>query len=233
MKNPGKTAKLISLADLVFAGNQYLADYAHHHNENILIVPTTIDTDEYKQTPFRDAEQLCIGWSGSITTIRHFEVVIPVLHRLKNKYGNKLVFKVIGDANFSVQELGIQGIRWSKQDELDELSKIDIGIMPLPDDEWSKGKCGLKGLQYMALGIATVMSPVGVNTEIIQNGTNGFLATTDDEWFGVLCQLIDDADLRKRMGEAARKTVVEKYSVESQKKVYYNAMMGLMTKKLS
>lgn len=220
MKNPGKTARLISIADLVFAGNRYLADYAKHHNERVVIVPTTIDTHEYAQVPFRDREQICIGWSGSITTIRHFDFAVPVLEKLKEKYGARIRFKVIGDGNYVNEKLGVQGIPWKKETELDELADIDIGIMPLPDDEWSKGKCGLKGLQYMALGIATVMSPVGVNTEIIRDGVNGMLAAQQDEWVEKLSALIDNTALRRACAEQGRRTVVEQYSVDALKGEY-------------
>lgn len=220
LKNPGKTAEIISKVDMVFAGNQYLADYAHHHNDNVVIVPTTIDTDEYSPGPFREGPPICIGWSGSITTIRHFETSLPVLRRLKKEFGDQVNFKVVGDGSYVNQELGIQGIAWTKQDELKELRSMDIGIMPLPDDEWSKGKCGLKGLQYMALNIATVMSPVGVNSEIIRDGENGMLASTEDEWVEKLSQLIRDSQLRKRLGEAGRQTVLDGFSVHAQKNNY-------------
>ena len=220
LKNPGKTAEIISKVDLVFAGNKYLADYAHHHNDHVVIIPTTIDTDEYSPGPFREGPPVCIGWSGSITTIRHFETSLPVLRRIKQEFGDQVTFKVVGDGSYENKELGIKGIAWTKQDELTELRSMDIGIMPLPDDEWSKGKCGLKGLQYMALNIATVMSPVGVNAEIIQDGENGMLASTEDEWVEKLGRLIRDAQLRKRLGEAGRKTVLDGYSVHAQKNNY-------------
>src|SRR5690606_2468378 len=120
-----------------------------------------IDTDEYQRVSLPPSESICIGWSGSFTTIEHFQYAVPALLKLKKKYGDAIRMKVIGDGKYKHEELGIQGIPWIKKDELKELSEIDIGIMPLPNDEWSKGKCGLKGLQYMALGIATIMSPVG------------------------------------------------------------------------
>lgn len=230
LKNPGKTARLISMADLVFAGNHYLAEFAHHYNDKVVIIPTTIDTDEYKPVPFRDAATVCIGWSGSITTIRHFEMAVPVLKALKEKYGNRISYKVIGDGNYKNAELGISGIAWNKEKELEELAAIDIGIMPLPDDEWAKGKCGLKGLQYMALGIATVMSPVGVNTEIIQDGENGMLASSTEEWIAKLSLLIEDSQLRKKCAENGRKTVEEKYSVKSMQEVYLNHFLHLTEK---
>jgi len=230
LKNPGKTARLISNAELVFAGNHYLADFAKHYNEKVVIIPTTIDTNEYQQVAFRNTEKICIGWSGSITTIRHFEMAIPVLTILKEKYGDRISLKVIGDGNYVNESLGIHGIAWNKATELEELSTIDIGIMPLPDDEWAKGKCGLKGLQYMALGIATVMSPVGVNVDIIQDSVNGMLASSNDEWVNKLSLLIENSDLRMRCAENGRKTVEEKYSVQSLKMSYLAHFQNLTSK---
>ncbi len=229
LKDPGKTSRIISLSDLIIAGNRYLADYASRFNDKVVIIPTTIDTEEYRvlqnHTP---KEKIVIGWSGSITTIRHFEMAIPFLRKLKNKFGDKLEFRVIGDGNYRNEELGISGIPWKKEDELKELSAFDIGIMPIPDDDWSKGKCGLKGLQYMALEIATVMSPVGVNSTIINDGENGFLAAGVDEWVEKLSQLITDYDLRKKFGKAARKTVEDYYSVKSQQQVYLDVFNKLL-----
>lgn len=222
LKNPDKTGKIIRIADLIFAGNEYLAEYARKFNDNVVIIPTTIDTNEYRNLLLNTHPSVCIGWSGSMTTIKHFEYAIPFLTQLKNKYGNKISFKVIGDGSYRNEALGITGIAWNKEDEIKELSSFDIGIMPLPHDEWAKGKCGLKGLQYMALEIPTVMSPVGVNMEIIKDGTNGFLAETTDEWVEKVSLLLESEELRHKIGKEGRKTVVEKYSIESQKKNYLN-----------
>ena len=230
LKKPEKTGFIISLCDMVFAGNNYLAEYARKYNKNVVIIPTTIDTSEYSPLPKINKGKIIIGWSGSITTIKHFEFAVPVLRKLKEKYGDLLQFKVIGDASYRNEELGIKGIGWNRQDELKELSEFDIGIMPLPDDEWANGKCGLKGLQYMALEIPTIMSPVGVNTEIIKDGANGFLASEIDEWVEKASRLIDNPDLRISMGKAARKTVIDEYSVESQKNRYLNYFRELTAK---
>lgn len=232
LKDPSKTGRIIGLSDLVIAGNQYLSDYASGFNNRVIIIPTTIDTDEYKPVQVsKTADKIVIGWSGSITTIRHFELAIPFLKLLKEKYGSLIDIRVIGDGNYKNEELGIKGIAWKKEDELKELSAFDIGIMPIPDDDWSKGKCGLKGLQYMALEIATVMSPVGVNSAIIRNGENGFLASTTEQWVKCIGQLIEDASLRKQLGSNARKTVIENYSVESQKDVYLSEFRKLIQSK--
>jgi glycosyltransferase involved in cell wall biosynthesis len=206
---------------MVFAGNQYLADYAAQFNKNIVIVPTTIDTEIYVPKKKGTSPQtICIGWSGSFSTIQHFAIAIPALKRIKEKFGSKVVFRIIGDANYYCKELETQGMAWIAETELEDLSEIDIGIMPLPDDQWSKGKCGLKGLQYMALGIPTLMSPVGVNTEIIQHGVNGYLPGSEDEWVDILSKLTENEDCRSRIGDAGRQTVIEKYSVEAWKEKY-------------
>ena len=220
LKDYSKTSKIIELSDMIFAGNQYLADYASKFNNNVKIVPTTIDTNEYKKIDSNKGNKVVIGWSGSITTIQHFEYAIPFLRELKNKFGNAIEFKVIGDENYVNEELSIKGLTWNKQTEIEDLSTFDIGIMPLPDDEWAKGKCGLKGLQYMALEIPTIMSPVGVNTEIIQDSVNGFLASTEEEWLNKLGLLIQSEELRKKLGKAGRQTVIDKYSIEANKDKY-------------
>ena len=117
---------------------------------------------------------ITIGWSGSVTTIKHFEFALPFLRRIIEKYGKRIRIKVIGDASYRNEEFNIEGIGWNRKDEVKELSSFDIGIMPLPDDEWANGKCGLKGLQYMALEIPTIMSPVGVMDFLRRKRRNGW-----------------------------------------------------------
>lgn len=216
LKNPSKTAQIIKVADLVVVGNQFLANYAKQINHNVKIIPTTIDTNLYLPTEKKASDKVTIGWSGSSTTIDHFLGSIPVLEKLRTLYQDKIEFVVIGDRTFKHSKLEITGKAWNKLTEVVDLQNFDIGIMPLPDDEWSKGKCGLKGLQYMALGIPTVMSAVGVNANIIQHGENGYLASTEEEWVNCLQNLIDDEELRKRLGQNGRNTVINKYSTESQ-----------------
>jgi glycosyltransferase involved in cell wall biosynthesis len=227
LKNSNKTKEIIAVSDLVFAGNQYLADYAKQVNKNVVIIPTTIDTIEYQKTSLKN-DKICIGWSGSITTIQHFEYAIPFLKEIKKKYGNQIEIKVIGDKNYQNDELDIKGIDWNKNDEINELSSFDVGIMPLPNDEWSSGKCGLKGLQYMALEIPTIMSPVGVNTEIIKEGINGYLAETEKDWIEKITMLIESKELRKKIGLSGRETVLNAYSIKSNKDIYLNQFNQLI-----
>jgi len=230
LKNPSKTSRLISLSDLVVAGNNYLEDYAKKYNKNVWMIPTTIDTDYHrKKNLIKKDERICIGWTGSHTTIQHFEYAIPALQLLKEKFSNKIYFKVIGDSAYENRKIGIKGISWKIENEISELSEIDIGIMPLPDTDWARGKCGLKALQYMALEIPCVMSPVGVNSKIVSDSINGFLAKDENEWVEKISLLIENPELRIKIGTAARKTVEGKYSVNSQKENYLSALKSLLS----
>ena len=227
LKNAEKTSRIIEAADMVFAGNDYLADYARRFNSAVEVVPTTIDTEQYVPTVQEEREPLTIGWSGSITTMEHFKLFVPVLRRVKDRLGDRVRFEVIGDRTYRQPELGIVGREWTAATEVEDLRRFDIGVMPLPDDDWSRGKCGLKGLQYMALAIPTVMSPVGVNSKIITDGQNGLLAASKDEWLDKLTQLVESPELRRRLGSAGRQTVEQEYSVESQKRRYLSYLQEL------
>lgn len=230
LKRPEKTAEIIAISDLTIVGNQYLASYAKQFNKNVLVVPTSVSTNYHQGNNISNNNTVCIGWTGSSTTFKHFQEALPVLKKLKQKYNDKLTFKLIIDIETEIPELDLHSTIWSAKTEISELDKIDIGIMPLPDDDWSKGKCGFKGIQYMALGKPTVMSPVGVNTEIISDTKNGFLANTDTEWFNKLSMLIESDELRKKLGEAGKKTILEKYSVESQQIVLLNVFNTLTSR---
>lgn len=228
LKNPNKTKINIANAHTVIAGNAYLAGYARQFNEKVEIIPTTIDTGFHTPMPeLRHGHKVAIGWSGSISTIKHFEYALPFLRELKKKYGDAIIIKVIGDANYRNDELQVMSKGWSAATEVKDLNTFDIGIMPLPDDEWAKGKCGLKGLSYMACGVPTVMSPVGVNKDIIEHGVNGYLAGTTEEWVNCLSKLIDNRLLREQLGNAGRDTVLQHYSVEANKQRYLDVLEAL------
>lgn len=220
LKDASKTAKLIEISDMIFAGNSYLVDYGKQFNSNTKLIPTVVDTNNYSRQEQAPRDSICIGWSGSFSTIPYFELALPALKRLKEKYGDKIYFKVIGDANYYNKDLDIKGTAWTSASEVFELSEIDIGIMPLPDDEWTKGKCALKGLLYMSLGQPAVLSDVGVNGEVIEDGVSGFLVKNEDEWVEKISRLIDDEALRKKIGEAGRQRAIEEYSVASLEKKY-------------
>lgn len=223
IKKPAKFFENIKYAHTVIAGNTYLAEKAKCVNNNAVIIPTTINTSFHVAKPqLRNGNKVIIGWSGSISTIKHFESLLPVLAQIKEKYKDKVAFKIIGEAGYKNSLLKIESAAWSEATEVNELNSLDIGIMPLPDDEWTNGKCGLKGLSYMSCEVATVMSNVGVSSEIIENGINGFLAGNEQEWLIALSKLIENRNLREELGKNGRKTVLKKYSVEANKEKYLN-----------
>ena len=231
LKNPNKTKTNIENAQAVISGNQYLASYAKQFNKNVIIIPTTVDTNIHKPLINKKnihSQKIVIGWSGSISTIKHFEMVTPVLKHLMSKYPNQLEIHVIEKDTYKNTEIETISKSWNSLTEVEDLNCFDIGIMPLPDDEWSKGKCGLKGLSYMACGISTVMSPIGVNTEIIQHGINGFLASTENEWIDTLSNLIENKDLRVSAGLKGRETVLKHYSVDANKHLYLDVLNSLI-----
>lgn len=215
LKFAAKTKTICRLASHVMVGNPYLADYARQVNNNVTVIPTTIDTEKYLVPPRKnDSDALVIGWTGSYSTVQHLDTLRGALKKLAET--EKFRLRVIGTPTYELSPVEVEAMPWRAATELEDLSAIDIGVMPLPDDNWSKGKCGLKALQFMALGIPTICSPVGVNTDIIQDNENGFLAGTEAEWVDKLTRLLRSAELRRRLGDAGRVTVEEKYSAAIQ-----------------
>ncbi|HEY8412954.1 MAG TPA: glycosyltransferase family 4 protein, partial [Pyrinomonadaceae bacterium] len=211
LKFASKTRTICRLASHVMVGNPYLAEYARQVNDNVTVVPTTIDTDKYRVHPPKTTDgPIVIGWTGSYSTVQHLDTLRGALQKLAET--EKFRLRVIGTPSYECAPVETEAMQWRAVTELEDLGAIDIGVMPLPDDNWSKGKCGLKALQFMALGIPTVCSPVGVNTDIIQDNENGFLAMSEAEWIDKLTRLLRSAELRRRLGDAGRATVEQKYS---------------------
>jgi glycosyltransferase involved in cell wall biosynthesis len=233
LKDPSKTERIIRMADLVIAGNRFLGDYARQFHPRVEVIPTVVDTGLYAvPSPAPDRTGVVtIGWTGSYTSLTHLRTALPMLLQLQQRFGDRIRFRVISDRDLVVPGLTVENVRWRSASEAVDLAAIDIGIMPMPDDEWSKGKCGFKGLQYMALGKPVVLSAVGVNRTIVQDGVNGFLASRDEEWLGKLALLIEDGDLRKRLGDQARRTVEEHYSVNAWKDRYLGLFDQLLNDK--
>lgn len=215
LKFPEKTGEICRLSSHVMAGNQYLADYSRRFNDNVTIIPTTIDTEKYQVVEKAEhLDTITIGWSGSFSTVQHLDTIRSVLEELAKD--EKFRLRVIGTPDYEIPGVDVEALKWRSETEIEDLEKIDIGLMPLPDDQWSKGKCGLKALQYMALGIPTICSPVGVNSTIIRDGENGFLADDKAEWIEKLKKLLHSAELRRKLGLAGRETVEKSYSAKSQ-----------------
>jgi glycosyltransferase involved in cell wall biosynthesis len=208
-KRCSKTAMICRLARRVTVGNEVLAEFARNHTEAVTVVPSTVDTDFYRIRPRSRNRVPVIGWTGSATTAPHLSVLAGALRRLREKCEYEL--RVIG-AEIAMEGLTVDCRPWRADNEPDDLCAFDIGLMPIPDNDWSRGKCGMKALQYMALGIPPIVSPVGVNTKIVHDGVNGFHARTEDEWVDRMTLLLRDASLRHALGEEARRTVENNYS---------------------
>ena len=229
LKFAGKTKTICRMSAHVMAGNPYLADYARQVNDNVTIIPTTIDTDKYQPFPRTSSVDLpVIGWTGSHSTVQHLDTIRGALQKLAQQVPFRL--RVIGTPSYKLDNVEVESSIWRSETELQDLSNIDVGVMPLPNDAWSKGKCGLKALQFMALGIPTICSPVGVNTEIIHDDQNGLIADSEDEWVEKMARLLRSNELRERLGQAGRTTVEEKYSARTQAPRVYDVFRAAADK---
>jgi glycosyltransferase involved in cell wall biosynthesis len=219
LKNYSKVKKIIKWADTVVVGNEYLSDYAKQFNQSVTIIPTTIDTLNLHTTNTKQQkDKVVIGWTGTHTTMNYLDSIIPVIQQLEKEY--PIEFRIISNQCPEYKLNSLVYVPWKKETEIEDLSKINIGLMPMEDTIWTKGKCGFKGLQYMALQIPAIMSPVGMNNDIIEPEINGFFAAKKDQWYGVLKRLIVDIELRERIGVQGQKTVIDKYSVEANTPAY-------------
>jgi glycosyltransferase involved in cell wall biosynthesis len=201
----------------VSCGNEYLCNYARQFNKRVIYNPTTIDTDTLHNPALyqkKESEIIIIGWTGSHSTLKYLEEINLVLSEIENHFPFVRLM-VIADRKPNLRLRSLLYKPWSIQSEINDLIVFDIGIMPMPDDQWAKGKCGFKALQYMALQIPTVASPAGVNSLIVDHGLNGFLASSWEEWKSYLTQLICDSDLRFKLGKKGREKVIDRYSVNS------------------
>lgn len=212
LKWKSKIPSVIRMSYKVSCGNKYLADFASRFNKRVIINPTTIDTNYHKIE--KSENPLTLGWTGTHTTLQYLDIIKKSLKLVQDK-NNDLEFIVISNREPALTNLKYRYIQWNKSTEISDLLEIGIGVMPLSNDVWSKGKCGFKALQYMALGIPCVASPVGVNKSIISDGETGFLCNKKDEWVKKIEYLIRNEDVRKEMGRKGRAFVVKNYSVKS------------------
>jgi glycosyltransferase involved in cell wall biosynthesis len=208
---------LMAGAALVVAGNNYLAGRARQAGaRRIEVLPTVIDLERYPKPLSREAFQAerlpRIVWIGSPTTAPYLKLLFEPLRVLSLQV--PFILRVIGSSHFEIPGVQLEVLAWSEDTEVDNINACDIGIMPLPDTPWEQGKCGYKLIQYMACGLPVVASPVGANVEIVQQGENGFLATSDDEWVSALTKLLQSRTLRSEMGALGRKAVEEKYCLQ-------------------
>jgi glycosyltransferase involved in cell wall biosynthesis len=217
LKWHGKVKHICRWSYKVSAGNHYLCEYAKGWCKQVVYNPTTIDTEALhnpKLYSIQAKNGIRLGWTGSHSTLKYLNELIPMFEQLQNEFPN-LTLRVIADQPPQVSLKFVEFVAWNKETEIEDLIQIDIGLMPLTDDAWAKGKCGFKALQYLALGIPAVVSPVGVNTTIVTQGITGFVCSTDEEWLSGLRTLISDVELRNRMGREGRTMVEQHYSVRA------------------
>lgn len=209
----GKLAALIRGSAIACCGNQYLRDYAERFTDRLIILPTVVDTDSYRPAATPPPGPLTIGWIGSPSTWTFVRPILPLLADLSREWNIR--FLAVGAGRIAEADLfdGMALEPWSESAEIAAVQAMDIGIMPLPDEPWARGKCGYKLIQYMACGLPVVASPVGVNAAIVEEGVSGFLAADAVQWKAALTRLIDDAALRAAMGKAGRRRAVGEYSL--------------------
>ncbi len=216
--DPRRSARFVEMVarcDAVIAGNEELARYAVGH-PNVRVIPTGLDPAAYhvKSPTTADgrATGVVIGWIGTRGNLRYLDELAPVFRSLAAR-GLQITLRVVSDATPGPSAIPIEYVPWRLDREAEDLAAFDIGVMPLDDTAWSRGKCGFKLLQYMAAGLPAVASPVGMNRSIIRHGENGYLAKTPDEWGTALSRLIEGPSLRAWLGQAARRTVETEYSL--------------------
>lgn len=216
LKDPGRVASILRHSRRVVVGNEFLAEYARRHNSSVSVIPTAVDTTRFApraEQLVSDGRRLVVGWIGSPTTFPYLEALAAVLREVATTH--RFTLKVSG-AGRPVHFPGVEveEVPWSMANEVSLFNTCDVGVYPLTDDEWSKGKCGFKAIQCMACGVPVVAASVGVNREIIADGVNSFLASTPGEWVDKLRRLLSDHALRARMSLAGRATIEERYSLD-------------------
>lgn len=224
LKFRSKIASICKWSYKISAGNNYLASFALRFNPAVIVNPTTIDTKNLHNKELYDSKErlkksggvkgTIIGWTGTYTTVKYLEQLLPVLQTIEASFPD-VTLLVIADRKPDMLIKNMVFKKWSKETEIRDLLLADIGIMPLPDNDWAKGKCGFKALQYMSLEIPAIVSPVGVNQTIIQHDVNGLSCSNPDEWLSSISKLILDPAKRTYLGCNGRQTVVQEYSILS------------------
>jgi len=207
-----KWERLVTGADLVIAGNGYLADLADEYNNKVTIIPTAISLDHFTDEPIRSGN-VTIGWMGTASNFIYLSLIKDSMEELLRDHP-EVTFKVVSDQTPDLPGLSIDSKLWSEADEISDLAGFDIGIMPIFDDPWTRGKCAFKILQYFSSCLPVVCSPVGANRDVVEEGVNGYFASSPEEWRRRLEELLASAGERKVMGRAGRKVVEDKYSLD-------------------
>ena len=210
----GKIKEIIKISKAVIVNSTHIREYAEQFNHNIWQVPSVVDTDKFVYEPFPVLpERVCVGWSGSPTTLKNIKLVEKPLREISSR--NICNIHLIGGTDFGLKDVNYTAQKWQGESEVEDLRRMQIGLVPLPENSWNRYKFIMKTAQYMALGIVPVGTPMASNTEVIRHGENGFLAATDDEWVEYLTILVKDSKLREQMSIAGVNDALAKYSLEA------------------
>ncbi len=216
LRSPLKTLELFRIADCVVAGNDWLRDNAAATGAQAVTVEVAEDTARIAMhAPHSNARPVTVGWLGSTSTVKYLHLIAPALRRIGRDYP-QVRFELMGGGDFHMDGVAWQQAPWTLDGELQALARFDIGLMPLPEEDWALGKSGGKARTYMAAGVVPVCTRIGYNRELIREGETGCLCSTEQEWYLALAALIEDAALRQRMAEQARTDVARRFSPAAQ-----------------
>jgi glycosyltransferase involved in cell wall biosynthesis len=208
-----KIDQVMKRAEVVVVGNDYLGDRARQAGgKRIEYIPTAVDLERYKVIPKTSEAPFTIGWVGSPSTARYIQLVQPALSEICKDGQTRVV--LVGSGPVKLADVPVEILSWTEESEVAAIQDFDVGIMPLPDEPWERGKCGYKLIQYLACGRPVIASPVGVNQQIVEHGVNGFLAREIADWISAMRELRDNAPLREAMGRNGRSKVKKKYSIQ-------------------
>ena len=215
-RNADKLKWLASRAERVIAGNDYLAEWLGRHARDVSVVPSLVDTDLIEPRVHRDSDTLVVGWIGSPSTARYLRAVAaPLAAFAASRRDLTVRLLVVGGAAPTVEGVHVEQRRWSEQQESEALQRMDIGLMPLPDNPWTRGKCAYKALQYMAAAVPVVADGVGLTSEVVGHGSAGLIVHGPADWERAFERLAGSAQLRRRMGETGRTRVEAAFSVRA------------------
>ena len=223
-RSPMRSLEISRLATVVTVGNGFLAAKVREVNPHVRVVHTSIDLERYRVLPQEDDGKFTIVWTGQRgASMRFLDTVRPAIERLGARIPVKL--RVISnEAPPAYRNVEVEYVPWSPHVEVTALGAGDVGIMPLPDTPATRGKCALKALQYMAVGRAAVISPVGINAEVVRDQVNGLWAATEDDWVSQLERLARDPVLRQRLADAGRRTIEQNFSAQISARAFADAV---------